>query len=192
MRGLLFGGFLAAVGAAAFYFLPVGSLNTGPTYPVSVNDGVKMLSSARPPVGQPPFNSMEIVVSKPATNVVEYEMTEGFSGMKCRVELTSAGEARSYAKPSCQSGAAISGGMAETADELTQVYFAEFVASTLEKRSFDDKLVKMQSAGTVMKNLPKMQKDALRMKREFDQMEADLEAADYADDGWGEETPRDW
>ena len=85
------------------------------------------------------------------------------------------------------------GAAAPATDDITEIGFAEFVASALGKRPFDDEKVNAQSAGAVFKNLPKMQRDALKMQRDVqksidegnaaDEGGADDGAADYADEG---------
>jgi hypothetical protein len=90
----------------------------------------------------------------------------------------------------CSGGSASDGAAASAVEDLNNLAFAEFVDATLDRRPVDDQKIQMQSAGAMFKNLPKMQRDALKMQRdmqkgidEADSASADDTAADEGDAG---------
>ena len=87
------------------------------------------------------------------------------------------------------------GAAAATGQQITGIAFAEYVASVLGKRAFDENKVRNASAGAVLHNLGDMQRDALKMQRDMhkgiDQGNAAAAGEEPVDSAAGDSTEPD-
>jgi hypothetical protein len=188
MRELVFGTLIVAAAGAGAWFIPFGS--SAGDYPLTTREAMSRLAAADRRPGKVPFGTLELLVTKPANNILEFAGSGAFAAIECRVELTRADEKSVDAATSCKRAAPVDGAAASAAGEITELGFAEFVDSALDGRPFDDAKFRAQSVGAVFSNLPRMQKDAIRMSREAGEMQREWEQAEtsttqYGDD-WGE------
>lgn len=192
MREFVLGAVLVgAVGGGVYYVPSDWFSGSAAGYPLTTRDAMARLAKADLRTGKEPFGTLEVQITKPQSNVLEYAASGSFAQISCRVELTPSGEARVTAATSCER-TALDGAAASAAEDLTELAFAEYVDSVLDGRPFDEAKVRAQSAGAVLKNLPQMQKDALRMSREMGKMQQEWEAEKAADAFHAEEAPADW
>lgn len=72
------------------------------------------------------------------------------------------------------------------ADAMKEIGFREFVDSTMQQRAYDQVKVHSQSAAAMLKNMPEMQAEALKMHGEMNKMIAEQEAdsASETDRAW--------
>ena len=195
MREVVFGTILVAAAAAGVYFMPAGAFGggSGPDYPLTVKEAKMLLARADLREGKVPFGRLDVIVTSPQTNQVRYQADGSMAALDCLATLNPVGDKGIDVETSCTHSGAGEGAAAPATNDITEIGFAEFVASALGKRPFDDEKVNAQSAGAVFKNLPKMQRDALKMQRDVqksidegnaaDEGGADDGAADYADEG---------
>lgn len=177
MREFVFGTILVATAGAGAYFVPLTG-GERPDYAMSVSEARQLLAKADLRKGKVPFGSLEVLVTAPSQNVVRYEAGGTFATLDCRAEMTAV-EGGIDVATSCDRAAA-DGAAASVAKDLTNQGFAEYVASVLGKRPFDEAKVSAQGAASVLKKMPDMQRDALKMQREMSQQSREWEAADAA------------
>lgn len=169
MREFVFGTILVGAAAAGVYFMPIGSFGGGePQYKLSVGEAKALLAKADLRAGKEPFGRLDVLVTSPQANEVRYEAGGTFAAIDCSAKLTDVGEGVTVAT-SCKRAAVADGAAASTGKDITEIAFAEYVASVLGKRPFDEVKVRNASAGAVMKNLGSMQRDALKMQRDVQQ-----------------------
>lgn len=171
MREVIFGTILVAAAGAGVYFMPLTAPGGGAGYAMSVKDAKLLLGKADLRVGKVPFGRLNMSVTSPSDNVVSFAGSGSHASMDCRVTLNPV-EGGITADTNCTGGSASDGAAASTVQDLHNLAFAEFVDAALDRRAFDDNKVQMQNTGAVLKNMPKMQKDALEMQREMSQMQA--------------------
>mgnify|MGYP001070009917 CR=1 FL=1 len=192
MREFILGTVLIGAVGGGVYYMPLDWFSgSAAGYPLTTREAMARLADADLRTGKAPFGTLEVQITKPQSNVLEYTGSGSFAQIKCRVELTPSGETHVTAATSCER-AALDGAAASAANDLTDLAFAEYVDSVLDGRPFDDAKVGAQSAGAVLKNLPQMQKDALRMSREMGERQKEWEAEKAADAFHAEEAPADW
>ncbi|HTN15133.1 MAG TPA: hypothetical protein VL094_10030 [Sphingomonadaceae bacterium] len=171
MRELIFGTILVAAAGAGVYFMPLRSEAPVAAYAMSVGEAKRMLGAADLRRGKEPFGRLDVLVTAPSPNVVRYEASGSFAALDCRAEMKAVNDAGINVSTSCKRQA-MDGAAASAAAEMTDIAFAEYVDSVLARRPFNEGKVRAQSAGAAMRNLPKMQHDALKMQREISEMQA--------------------
>ena len=192
MREFILGAVLVGAVGGGVYYMPFDWFSgSAAGYPLTTRDAMARLANADLRTGKPPFGSLEVQITKPQSNVLEYTGSGSFAQITCRVELSPSGDAHVTAATSCER-TAIDGAAASAANDLTDLAFAEYVDSVLDGRPFDDAKFQAQSAGAVLKNLPQMQKDAMRMSREMGKMQQEWEAEKAADAFHAEGAAPDW
>lgn len=174
MREFIFGTILVSAAGAGVYFMPLKSQAPEAAYALSVGEAKRMLGAADLRKGKQPFGRLDVLVTAPAPNVVRYEATGSFAALDCRAELKPVGDAGINVSTSCKREA-MDGAAASVAGEMTDIAFAEYVDSILARRPFNEAKITAQSAGAAMRNLPKMQHEALKMQREMSEMQAQEE-----------------
>lgn len=184
MREFVFGTILVASAGAGVYFVPLTG-GDRPDYALSVAEAKQLLAKGDLRKGKAPFGTLEVLVTAPAQNVVRYEAGGTFAAIDCKAELTAV-EGGVDVSTDCTRAAAGDGAAASVTEDLTNQSFAEYVASVLGKRPFDERKVAAQNAGAVLKNMPNMQRDALKMQREMSQQSREWEAAEAAGGGFDE------
>jgi len=168
MRELVFGTIFVAAAAAGVYFVPLGAFGGGGAdYAMSVSEARGLLGKADLRKGKEPFGTLDVLVTSPQANIVRYEAGGTFAALDCRAELTPVGDSGIDVATSCKRSAPSDGAAAPTAEDITGIAFAEYVASVLGKRAFNDTKVRNRSAGAVFRNLGDMQRDALNMQRDM-------------------------
>lgn len=185
MREFVFGTILVASAGAGVYFVPLTG-GDRPDYAMSVSEAKQLLAKADLRKGKAPFGTLEVLITAPSQNVVRYEAGGTFASLDCKAELNPV-EGGVDVSTSCDRAAA-DGAAASVAKDLTNQGFAEYVASVLGKRPFDEAKVSAQGAASVLKNMPNMQRDALKMQREMSQQSQEWEAAEAAGGGFDETT----
>ncbi|WP_284126485.1 hypothetical protein [Parerythrobacter aestuarii] len=186
MREILFGAAMVAGVGGAVYLSPGAGHKV---YAMTAQQAIAKVGAADRRYGKAPFYSMDVATRKTDERTLVFESQSSHAGHRCVVVFEEAGEGQVYAESSC-GASQTSNAIAGTTLELTEIAFREFVASTLEGRAFNEDMVKAANAGAVLKNMPKMQQQALETQRQFEQMEADIDNGGYGsdDDGWGEGT----
>ncbi len=172
MREVIFGTILVAAAGLGVYFMPLTASGEKPAYAMSVGEAKKLLAGADLRKGKEPFGGLDVLVTAPAPNVVRYEAGGSFATLDCRAEFTPVADTGVNVSTSCKR-AAMDGAAASAAEEMTDVAFAEFVDAALDRRAFNEGKVRALSAGAAMRNLPKMQHEALKMQREMNDMQAE-------------------
>ena len=173
MRELVFGTILVAAAGAGVYFMPIGAAGGADGYAMSVKDAKLLLGKADLRKGKQPFGGLDMMVTSPSDNVVAFTGSGSFAAIDCRATLKPHEDGGITAETKCSGGSASDGAASSAVGDLHDLAFAEFVDAALDQRPFDENKVQMQSAGAVLKNMPKMQKDALKMQRDISQMEAE-------------------
>ena len=145
--------------------------------------------------GRAPFGRLDVELTAPSDNEIRYAASGTFATIDCRAKLTAVGERGIDVATDCSRTAPSDGAAAGTGAAITRIAFAEYVASVLGKRPYNDAKVSNASAGAVFKNLGTMQKDALKMQRDMqksidegnaasaDDEPADYDAGEYNDPG---------
>lgn len=190
MRGLVFGTILVAAACAGVGYIAYAS-SGGADYALSVKEARHLLSSADRRKGKLPFGTLDVLVTAPSSNVVRYQASGPFASLDCSATFTPV-EGEGVDVATACGRAALDGAGAPAASDITNIAFAEYVASALGERPFDEDMVRAKSAGAVLSNLPKMQRDALRMSREVSEMQQEVDQAETssadAGDDWGADT----
>jgi hypothetical protein len=106
----------------------------------------------------------------------------------CQAVITELDEKQSRVVANCGSTDG-SSAIGDTSMALREPMFDEFIQSTLEKRPFDRSHATSKEISTVMKNLPKMQHEALRASDEAQRMRAE-EGDQSSGDEWAPDTDR--
>jgi hypothetical protein len=186
MREMVFGMLAASGVGVGVYFWPAGDV-PGNLYPLSSAEAVSRLASAPTRTGTPPFYNMELTAAVTGNDRVDYMNSDG--RVLCKVYILPA-EGGVNVSPTCSDETAPDlgiepGAISRTTTKLQDDAFAEFVDSALDGRPFNKAAVNARTVGTVMNNMGAMQREALETQREFQQMEADLEADAYYNDSAG-------
>jgi len=189
MREVIFGTILVGAAGLGVYFLPAGTFGggSGPDYPLTVKEAKMLLAGADLREGKVPFGRLEVLVTSPQTNEVRWQAGGSMAALDCSAKLTPVGDKGIDVTTACTHSGAGEGAAASATNDITEVGFAEFVASALGKRPFDDAKVNAQSSAAVFKNLGQMQRDALKMERDIHQSIDSAEAANDADEAAGDD-----
>lgn len=191
MRELVFGAILAGAAGLGVYFIPVEAPGGGAGYAMSVKDAKLLLGKADLRAGKMPFGGLDMKVTSPSENVLAFAGRGSFAALDCRATFSPVDGGVTVATD-CDGGSASDGAAAPAVDDLHDLAFAEFVDAALDRRAFDEGKIQMQSMGVVMKNMPRMQQDALKMQRDMAEMQQEFEQdAAYSDivpaDDWAAE-----
>lgn len=190
MKEMVIGG-LAVVGVGlATYFAPPFTFGTtervdpvhGPIYALATEDAVARLMAAKPVEGALPFGNLDLVTRKVGDDAVKFSASGAHARFSCLATVFQARSDAVQVKTTCTDGGSPSDGAAAPAvDAMKEIGFREFVDSTMQQRAYDQVKVQSQSAAAMMRNMPQMQADALKMHGEMNKMIAQQEA-DSADD----------
>jgi hypothetical protein len=94
--------------------------------------------------------------------------------LECKAVITEIAPDKTRVVPDCgTSSSAGDSAIAQTQDELRSPMFEEHIQATLNKRAFDRTRVDGAQAAAVLKNMPGMQREALRRSDEAQQMAAE-------------------
>ncbi|KPL68010.1 hypothetical protein SZ64_07670 [Erythrobacter sp. SG61-1L] len=184
MREMVFGTILVAAAGLGVYFMPLTSGGEKPAYAMSMGEAKKLLAAADLREGKLPFGRLDVLVTAPAPNVVRYEAGGSFASLDCRAEFTPVGDAGVNVATSCNRSSPSDGAASSMTSDVSELAFAEYVDAALDQRPFNEGKMTALSAGAAMRNLPKMQHEALKMQREISQMQADSEAERRHDTDW--------
>lgn len=187
MREVIFGTILVGAAGLGVYFLPAGTFGggSGPDYPLTVKEAKMLLANADLRKGKEPFGRLEVQITSPQANEVRWQAGGSMAAIDCNAKLTPVGDKGIDVTTACTHSGAGEGAAAATTNDITEIGFAEFVASALGRRPFDDAKVNAQASGAVFKNLGQMQRDALKMQHDVQQdinSGGGMEADDVADD----------
>ncbi|WP_066553831.1 hypothetical protein [Croceicoccus bisphenolivorans] len=175
----VFGVGLATFFAPPFKFGTFERLDTahGPAYTLTTEQAVDRLLTAAPVKGQMPFGNLDLTISKVSADKVRFAAEGAHARFGCTATVFQARRDAVQVKTACTGGGSPSDGAAAPAvDEMKEIGFRELVDSTMQKRPFDNAKVQMQNTGAMMRNLPQMQKDALKMSAETGRMQQEYEA----------------
>lgn len=179
MRELVFGVILAGAAGLGVYFMPLKVPGDGAGYAMGVKDARLLLGKADLREGKLPFGRLDMTVTSPSENVVSFAGSGSFAAIDCRATLSPVDGGVTVATD-CNGGSASDGAASSAVDDMHDLAFAEFVDAALDQR--DEHKVQMQTTGAVMKNMPKMQKEALKMQRDMAEFQHEMEQdAAYAD-----------
>ncbi|OJW56635.1 MAG: hypothetical protein BGO57_12085 [Sphingomonadales bacterium 63-6] len=187
MREWVFGIILVGAAAAGVYFVPFRAGGGDAAYAMSMGDARKLLGAADLRRGQEPFGKLDVLVTSPSEDVVRYEAKGSFAALDCRAKFDPVGDNGINVTTSCKRNA-MDGASAKATADMTDIAFAEYVASVLGQRPFNEGLVQAQTMGAVVKQMPAMQHEALKMQREMADLEAReaaRSASGHSDADWG-------
>lgn len=184
---------MAAVGLSVF-FAPEMNLGTiervdpanGPLYSLTPAQVSEKLVNAPLPSSAGPFGTLDVKVTSRKEGVVRYEASGAHARISRKASVLDARSDAIQVVTSCDRAAPSDVAAANLGTQITQNWFTELVHSTLQGRAYDRAKVDMQNSGAVMKNLPQMQKDAMRMHSEISKMESEYResAADLENRAW--------
>ncbi len=194
MREAMFGLILVGAVGAAVWFIPFGGASE-PGYAMSIGEAKLLLAKADLRPGKEPFGRLDMMVTAPTRDVVSFAGSGTFAQIDCRVELTPVGSDHVTAKTGCLRKAPLDGAAASAARDITEIGFAEFVDAALDRREFDEAKLRRVTTAAVLRNMPKMQRDALEMQRQVSGMVRESNAQDQHRNSagpaadWGEPVP---
>lgn len=93
--------------------------------------------------------------------------------LDCQAVITPVAADKSRVVADCGSAATGGSAIAETQNQLRAPMFEEHIQSILNKRAFNRANVDQKEAGAVFKNLPAMQREALRNADQMQRMQAE-------------------
>ena len=166
----LFFGATTCIFAVGGLFLYNGAMPPK-TYPLTVGEAYAKLASAPISKGKLPFGGLEIRISKPTQNIVQWDAQSAHSAVSCKVNIEPSSEGRVTVIKSCVGGGGPSDGAAASATgDMVRIAFAEFVDSTLENRPFNDSVVNAAKMAAMASNMPSMIGGAIKMDIEMQKM----------------------
>ncbi|MBS7670441.1 hypothetical protein [Croceicoccus gelatinilyticus] len=193
MKEMLIGGVVVAAVGLSVFFAPDMNFGTmervdpanGPLYSLTPAQVSEKLTKAPLPGSAGPFGTLDVKVTSRKEGVVRYEASGSHARISCKASVHDARSDAIQVLTSCDRAAA-DGAAAKLGVEITNNAFNELVHSTLQGRAYDRAKVEMQNSGAVMKNLPQMQRDALKMQSDFSKMEREIEQdqLDREDRAW--------
>lgn len=194
MKEMLIGGTVVAAVGLSVFFAPEMNFGTmervdpanGPIYSLSPAEVSQKLTGAPIPSGAGPFGTLDVKVTSRKDGVVRYQASGSHARISCKASVLQARSDAIQVVTACDRAAPSDGAAASVGTQITENAFNELVHSTLQGRAYDSAKVQMQNSGTVMKNLPQMQKDALKMHGEMNKMAQEMDEAyqDSADRAW--------
>lgn len=180
MKEILFGGIAAAAVGGGIYYFPSGFDSGTNLYQMKQNEAISMLADAPIPVGYGPFSGGDVETTLPEDGVVAWSVIDSDAEPMCRAEIADASEGQVSVTAFCGGHSSPMGATSEVANELQNTKFREFVDSILTRRKYDKAKIERAAIGTVITNMPKMQRDAAQMQKTFSETESEEE--DYSTD----------
>jgi hypothetical protein len=187
MKELLFSA-VAIIGVGTgIYFMPMGPSDG---YSMTVKEAQEILLNAKwnksksnLPFGSPD-HAKNVRVTSPSSNVVRWSSLSGGLNLQltCTATLTAVSDNHVTVINSCDANKPWDDGALKITADMQTTAFNEFIDSTLDKRPYNDNILKVAAIGSVLKHQKEMEADLEKMNADMKErgLRGDTSSVDYS------------
>ena len=165
MKMVMIGG-AAAMLAGGAYVYKDGISSAPNVYPMpaaALYSTLNAMQIEQSPQG--PMGTLDITKHASEPSAITWSGSNAHTMVDCTATLTPLDAARTRVDTQCGGGGPSEGAAAGMGAKILQIKMVEQIDSILRGRPYDKQKVEMAGVGLVLRNMPKMQSDALNMSR---------------------------